>query len=90
MRKVIVLIILVAVMGFVAGQLAWIQVNVNGFGDANNSNSDSMAVCHGNLYVGTENDITGTEVWKYDRSMEIRQAHDDFSLTQNFTSTESL
>ena len=64
MRKVIVLIILVAVMGFVAGQLAWIQVNVNGFGDANNFNSDSMAV-YGNLYVVTEN-TTGTEVCKYE------------------------
>ena len=35
-------------------------------GDRNNQGPKSMAVYNNNLYVGTYNPITGTEVWRYD------------------------
>ncbi|KYK37392.1 MAG: hypothetical protein AYK18_10115 [Theionarchaea archaeon DG-70] len=70
MRKVIVLIILVTVIGFAAGQLTWTQVNTDGFGDAPNEISFSMTVYSGNLYVGIDNCMTGTED-RY-RGMEIQ------------------
>ena len=44
----------------------WSQVNIDGFGDENNTMGPSMAVFQDNLYVGTTNLITGCEVWRYD------------------------
>jgi len=64
MKRIIFSIFSIVMLGFVAAQLAWMQVNNNGFGDENNSSTFSMAVYDGNLYVGTEN-YTGTEIWKY-------------------------
>ncbi|MFH1149122.1 MAG: hypothetical protein V1748_01475 [Actinomycetota bacterium] len=47
---------------------AWTQVNADGFGDSDNVEASSMAVfSHGGttyLYVGTENSVTGCELWR--------------------------
>ena len=65
-RKIIFLIILVALIGFAAFQYKWLHVITGGFGDENNRDSDSMAVYDGTLYVGTRNPETGTQIWEYD------------------------
>ncbi len=39
-----------------------------GFGDANNSGPCGMGTYNNKLYVGTENDATGCEVWEYNGS----------------------
>jgi hypothetical protein len=39
---------------------------VDGFGDANNLRTNGMAVYNSRLYVGTENNTTGAEVWEHD------------------------
>ncbi len=49
--------------------LTWTQVNIDGFGDPNNTGTYVMAVYNGSLYIGTENGddestLTGCEVWK--------------------------
>ena len=46
----------------------WSQVNMDGFGDVNNTIAPAMAVFNDNLYVGTKNLTTGCEVWEYDGS----------------------
>jgi len=43
----------------------WTQVNVDGFGDANNE-AVLFAEYDNVLYVGTANLVTGLEVWRYD------------------------
>ncbi len=42
----------------------WVQVNANGFGDANNVEATSMAAYGSRLYVGTKNMLTGCELWR--------------------------
>ena len=42
----------------------WTQVNVDGFGDADNNHASSMAVFNAYLYVGTENQNQGAQVWR--------------------------
>jgi hypothetical protein len=42
------------------------QVNVPGFGNPDNLYSWSMQVFGDHLYVGTLNNVTGPEVWRYD------------------------
>jgi uncharacterized repeat protein (TIGR01451 family) len=42
----------------------WEQVSLDGFGDANNEDVMSMAVLGDQLYMGTWNSSTGTEVWR--------------------------
>jgi hypothetical protein len=42
----------------------WRQVNSDGFGDAGNRHAASMAVFNGCLYVGTDNEDTGAEIWR--------------------------
>ncbi len=37
-----------------------------GFGNPNNSIAESMLVFGGQLYVGTRNNATGSEIWRYD------------------------
>jgi len=86
MRKVIVLIILVTVIGFAAGQLTWTQVNTDGFGDAPNEISFSMTVYSGNLYVGIDNCMTGTEVWKYNGTTWTQVNADGFGDANNWGS----
>ncbi len=41
----------------------WTQENTAGFGDVNNRSSSCMGVYNNDLYVGTQNNSTGTEVW---------------------------
>jgi hypothetical protein len=53
---------------------AWMQVNADGFGDANNIStlwSNASAEFQGDLYVGTRNFVTGGEVWR----MEWSEVH---------------
>ncbi|MFC1981793.1 hypothetical protein ACFLVN_06105, partial [Chloroflexota bacterium] len=42
----------------------WTQVNTSGFGDSSNRHAASMAVFNGCLYVGTDNEDTGTQIWR--------------------------
>jgi hypothetical protein len=86
MKKIIVLGILIAMAGLTAAQLAWTQVNVDGFGDANNSHSVSMAVYNGNLYANTCNVVTGEEVWEYDKTTWIQVNVDGFGDAANWGS----
>jgi hypothetical protein len=42
----------------------WQQVNSNGFGDSNNEETYGIMIFNGHLYVGTENPMTGGEIWR--------------------------
>jgi hypothetical protein len=44
------------------------KVNVNGFGNPDNLYAWSMEVFGEHLYVGTLNNVTGPEIWRYDGS----------------------
>ncbi|MFZ5365021.1 MAG: hypothetical protein ACOZBH_02370 [Patescibacteria group bacterium] len=48
--------------------VAGTQVNVAGFGNANNQTSRAAAVYNGKLYVGTYNTSNGAGLWAYDGS----------------------
>ncbi len=47
---------------------SWTQINDNGFGDGNNTLTESFAILNDELYVGTKNLSDGAELWKYDGS----------------------
>jgi len=61
----------------------WKQVNIDGFGDVNNTMGPSMAVFQDNLYVGTMNTVTGCEIWRYDGSNWIQVNTDGFGDVNN-------
>ena len=42
----------------------WTQVNVDGFGDMNNSMICAMEAGGGFIYAGTLNEITGAQLWR--------------------------
>ena len=42
----------------------WEQVNIDGFGDADNKHAASMIAYNGYLYVGTDNEFTGAQIWR--------------------------
>lgn len=44
----------------------WTQINIDGFGDSNNFIAVSITEYKGRPYVGTVNEITGAEIWRYD------------------------
>jgi hypothetical protein len=44
----------------------WVQVNVDGFGDVDNTQTGGLATFGGNLYVGTGNQATGAQLWLSD------------------------
>jgi basic membrane lipoprotein Med (substrate-binding protein (PBP1-ABC) superfamily) len=46
------------------GTPAWIQVNPEGFGNANNYIVTALESFSGDLYAGTWNDETGSELWR--------------------------
>jgi len=70
------------------GDTTWIQVNVNAFGNMPSSGYSvalSMEVFEGELYVGTRNDITGTEVWRYEGNSNWTQINNNgFGSTNNW------
>ena len=43
----------------------WTLVNTPGFGDANNLVASSLSALSENLYAGTKNFATGSEVWRF-------------------------
>ena len=43
---------------------AWEQITGDGFGDGNNSGVNALAVFGKALYAATNNDVTGTEIWR--------------------------
>ena len=53
MKRVIVLIEMIAMIGFTTGQPAWTQVNTERFGDRGITDVGSMAVYSGNLCVSS-------------------------------------
>ena len=61
----------------------WNQVNSDGFGDANNTDSVKMAVFNNRLYVGAENYSTGVEVWQYEGTNWIQVNTDGFGDANN-------
>lgn len=70
--------------------IGWDKVNVDGFGNADNSDSTTMAVYDGNLYVGTENGYfkeigfgTGCEVWRTDGTLDSPYEDDWENLVSN-------
>jgi len=44
----------------------WFQINVDGFGNSDNLNTETMITYNGKLYAGTRNDTAGAGVWEYD------------------------
>jgi uncharacterized repeat protein (TIGR01451 family) len=57
---------------------SWTKINVAGFGDPNNMISASK-VYDNNLYVGTYNNNTGAEMWRYNGISWIQVGTDGFS-----------
>ena len=51
--------------GLVGNELTWFRINAPGFGDSNNFDAMLMGF-DGKLYAGTDNPVTGGEVWSYD------------------------
>jgi hypothetical protein len=67
----------------------WNMVNNDGFGDANNEIIQAMAVYNSQLYAGTWNDSTGTEIWYFDGANWTQSNSDGFDNDSN-VSTGSL
>jgi len=69
-----------------AAPLNWVQGNSDGFGDVNNRASYSMQVYKNHLYIGTANDITGTEIWRLNDDNSWSQINTDgFGYASNTT-----
>ncbi|MCD4774213.1 MAG: T9SS type A sorting domain-containing protein [Bacteroidales bacterium] len=70
------------------GNTTWTQVNVNAFGNMPTSGYSvalAMEVFDEELYVGTRNDITGTEVWRYEDNTDWTQVNNNgFGGTNNW------
>ncbi len=64
------------------------QVNTNGFGDINNERIAGMAVFNGNLYVGTQNETTGGEIWRYNGTAWVQVNTDGFGDANNVSAQE--
>ena len=68
-KSLVALSILVGVFLLTRATLAvditWSQVNTDGFGDVNNYEAYGSVVFNDQLYIGTSNDVTGGEVWRY-------------------------
>jgi hypothetical protein len=63
---------------WMAGSTAtWVQVNSDGFGDANNREAFGKVVFGGYLYIGTRNDATGGEIWRSSDGTTWTQANTD-------------
>lgn len=69
---------------FAPGVPGWKQVNINGFGDRNNWTANRMSVFGGYLYVSTDNEVTGGEVWRTTNGTEWNQVDlDGFGIISN-------
>jgi hypothetical protein len=66
-----------------AAPLSWTQVNADGFGDVNNRATYAMATFGGELYTGTNNNSTGTEIWRYDGALWTQVNTDGFGNATN-------
>ena len=61
----------------------WTQVNQDGFGDINNTDGGSI-VFNGYIYLKTENNITGVEIWRSsDGTTWVQINQDGFGDTNN-------
>ncbi len=69
-----------------AAPLNWVQANSDGFGDVNNRAGYSTQVYKNHLYIGTANDITGTEIWRLNDDNSWSQINTDgFGYASNTT-----
>lgn len=62
----------------------WTQVGTDGFGDAGNDGVTSMVTFNNQLYVGTMNGVTGTEIFRLEENGTLTQVNSDgFGLDAN-------
>ncbi len=61
----------------------WVQVNSDGFGDADNTTALGMVIYNGSLYMGTENRDIGSEIWRYNGSSWMQVNTDGFGNANN-------
>jgi len=62
----------------------WQQVNVDGFGDANNREAMRLAVHDNFLFASTDNPVTGGEVWRSANGTDWNQvSFDGFGVISN-------
>lgn len=64
------------------GGTSWTQINTTDFGDSGNTGALSLADFNGQLYCGTANGNTGTEVWAYNGSSWTQVNIDGFGDNQ--------
>ena len=66
------------------GDSSWTQVNVTGFGSANNKAIWNLTEYNGSLYAGTMNMTQGGQVWRYDGGVDWTQVNESgFGNTGN-------
>jgi uncharacterized repeat protein (TIGR02543 family) len=68
----------------------WNKRNIGGFGDTNNEIVQSLVVFGGELYAGTFNAVTGTEILKYVSGTAWTQVNDNGFDDINNRSTDSM
>jgi len=67
---------------------SWTQLVANGFGDANNSGVSSFEEFNSYLYAGTNNGVTGGEVWRtHDGTTWIQVNTDGFGTASNLAAS---
>ena len=66
----LVLLSLILSLSAAAQVVDWVQVNADGFGDANNGGAPAMAVFANRLYAGTANYAHGSGVWRTDPQVQ--------------------
>ena len=62
----------------------WIQVNADGFGDADNIESCYMTIFNGAIYVGVTNEVSGCEVRRYNGTTWTQVNTDGFGDANNW------
>jgi hypothetical protein len=71
--------------------MQWSQANLDGFEDNNNTRITSATVFNNQLYVGTYNTTTGTEVWRTSDGISWSQSNTDgFDEDINNTTSYSM
>jgi hypothetical protein len=61
----------------------WTQVNADGFGDPINTIATGFTIYSDRLYVGTGNEATGAEVWRYYDTLWTQVNIDGFGDANN-------